>query len=178
MTYPNTQLFINGHWQDAAEGKTLPVVNPATGKEIGRVAHATRTDLDAALAAAQKGFDTWRNMTAQERGKIMRKAADIFRERVETVATCMTYEQGKPIGEAKLEVLAGADLVLAALALSQVAPAAGRGVRRDFVEAYMWMLLAGAIADNNREALGKRMTPQQIATAERQAKEWKPKPDR
>ena len=56
--------------------------------------------------------------------------------------------------------------------------AAGRGVRRDFVEAYMWMLLAGAIADNNREALGKRMTPQQIATAERQAKEWKPKPDR
>ena len=66
MTYPNTQLFINGHWQDAAEGKTLPVVNPATGKEIGRVAHATRTDLDAALAAAQKGFDTWRNMTAQE----------------------------------------------------------------------------------------------------------------
>lgn len=56
--------------------------------------------------------------------------------------------------------------------------AAGRGVRRDFVEAYMWMLLAGSIAENNREALAKRMTPQQIATAERQAKEWKPKPDR
>lgn len=56
--------------------------------------------------------------------------------------------------------------------------AAGRGVRRDFVEAYMWMLLAGSIAENNREALAKRMTPQQIATAERQAKEWKPKRDR
>ncbi|MFZ9555330.1 MAG: aldehyde dehydrogenase family protein, partial [Limnohabitans sp.] len=74
MTYPNTQLFINGHWQDAADGKTLPVANPATGKEIGRVAHASHADLDAALAAAHKGFNTWRNMTAQERGKIMRKA--------------------------------------------------------------------------------------------------------
>ena len=75
MTYPHTQLFINGHWQDGSEGKTLPVVNPATGQEIGTVAHASRIDLDAALEAAQKGFKTWRNMSAQERGKIMRKAS-------------------------------------------------------------------------------------------------------
>lgn len=54
----------------------------------------------------------------------------------------------------------------------------GRGVRRDFIEGYMWMLLAGSIADASREALAKRMTPQQIASAERQAKEWKPKSDR
>ena len=53
MTYPNTQLFIAGLWQDAAEGKTLAVFNPATGKEIGRVAHATKVDLDRALDAAQ-----------------------------------------------------------------------------------------------------------------------------
>jgi succinate-semialdehyde dehydrogenase/glutarate-semialdehyde dehydrogenase len=57
MTYPNTQLFINGQWQDAASGKTLAVFNPATGQEIGRVAHAGIADLDAALAAAQKGFE-------------------------------------------------------------------------------------------------------------------------
>jgi succinate-semialdehyde dehydrogenase / glutarate-semialdehyde dehydrogenase len=111
MTYPNTQLFINGHWQDAAEGKTLSVVNPATGKEIGRVAHATHADLDAALAAAQKGFDTWRNMTAQERGKIMRKAAALLRERAPQIAALMTQEQGKPVGEAKIEVMAGADII-------------------------------------------------------------------
>jgi succinate-semialdehyde dehydrogenase/glutarate-semialdehyde dehydrogenase len=54
MTYPNTQLFINGQWQDAAERQDLAVFNPATGQEIGRVAHAGIADLDAALAAAQK----------------------------------------------------------------------------------------------------------------------------
>jgi succinate-semialdehyde dehydrogenase/glutarate-semialdehyde dehydrogenase len=64
MTYPNTQLFIAGQWQDAADGKTLAVHNPATGQEIGRVAHAGKADLDRALAAAQKGFEAWRDMPA------------------------------------------------------------------------------------------------------------------
>ena len=50
MSYPDTRLFIDGQWQDAAEGKTLPVLNPATGQVIGQVAHASRADLDAALA--------------------------------------------------------------------------------------------------------------------------------
>jgi hypothetical protein len=54
----------------------------------------------------------------------------------------------------------------------------GRGVHRDFVEAYMWMVLAGSVADSNREALAKRMTPQQIATAERRAQQFEPKSDR
>ena len=111
MTYPDTRLFIHGQWRDAAEGKTLPVFNPATGQEIGRVAHATTTDLDEALAAAQKGFDTWRNMTAQERGKIMRKAAALLRERSAQIAALLTQEQGKPLAEAKGEVMAGADII-------------------------------------------------------------------
>ena len=64
MTYPNTQLFINGQWQDAAGGKTLAGFTPATGQEIGRVAHAGIADLDAALAAAQRGFETWRARAA------------------------------------------------------------------------------------------------------------------
>ena len=59
MGYIDTQLFIDGKWQQPAEGKTLPVVNPATGKEIGRVAHAGRPDLDRALEAAKKGFEVW-----------------------------------------------------------------------------------------------------------------------
>jgi len=111
VTYPDTRLFIHGQWRDAAEGKTLPVFNPATGQEIGRVAHATSTDLDEALVAAQKGFDTWRNMTAQERGKIMRKAAALLRERSAQIAALLTQEQGKPLAEAKGEVLAGADII-------------------------------------------------------------------
>ena len=56
LAYPSTQLFINGQWRDATDGKTLAVFNPATGKEIGRVAHASKADLDKALEAAQNGL--------------------------------------------------------------------------------------------------------------------------
>jgi succinate-semialdehyde dehydrogenase / glutarate-semialdehyde dehydrogenase len=110
MTYPNTQLFIDGQWQDAADGKTFAVFNPATGKEIGRCAHAGKADLDRALAAAQKGFETWRDMAAVERAKIMRKAAALIRERANEIAPLLTQEQGKPLVEAKGETLAAADL--------------------------------------------------------------------
>lgn len=111
MTYPNTQLFINGQWRDAAEGRTLAVVNPATGQEIGRVAHASKVDLDAALAAAQKGFETWRDMTTSERSKIMRKAAGLMRERADAIARLLTQEQGKPLAEARVEALAAVDII-------------------------------------------------------------------
>jgi succinate-semialdehyde dehydrogenase/glutarate-semialdehyde dehydrogenase len=111
MTYPNTQLFINGQWQDAADGRTMAVFNPATGKEIGRVAHAGKADLDKALEAAQKGFETWRDMLPVERAKIMRKAAALIRERANEIAPLMTQEQGKPLVEAKGETLAAADMI-------------------------------------------------------------------
>ena len=111
MTYPNTQLFINGQWQDAAEGKSLAVFNPATGKEIGRVAHATTPDLDRALAAAQKGFEVWRDMPPIERNKIMRKAAGLMRERAADIGALLTQEQGKPLAEAKGEAMAAADII-------------------------------------------------------------------
>jgi len=109
--YPNTLLHINGEWCGAASGRTLPVVNPANHNQIGTVAFAEKADLDRALEAAQEGYRVWRKVSAFERCKIMRKAAGIFRERAETVATCMTFEQGKPIGEARMEVMAGADLI-------------------------------------------------------------------
>jgi succinate-semialdehyde dehydrogenase/glutarate-semialdehyde dehydrogenase len=111
MTYPNTQLFINNVWQDATEGRTLAVHNPATGKEIGRVAHAGRVDLDRALEAAQKGFETWRDMLPTDRSKIMRKAAGLMRERAADIAHVLTQEQGKPLVEAKGEALASADII-------------------------------------------------------------------
>ncbi len=111
MTYPNTQLFIDGSWGPAAEGRTLPVFNPATGQEIGRVAHATKPDLDRAVAAAQKGFETWRDMTAADRSKIMRKAAGLMRERAGEIGRLMTQEQGKPLAEAKGEAMAAADII-------------------------------------------------------------------
>lgn len=111
MTYPNTQLFINGQWQDAAAGKTLAVFNPATGKEIGRVAHAEVADLDRALAAAQSGFEAWRDLPPIERNKIMRRAAALMRERAAAIGALLTQEQGKPLAEAKGEAMAAADII-------------------------------------------------------------------
>src|SRR5262245_7664292 len=111
MGYVDTQLFINGQWQQPVEGRTLPVVNPATGKEIGRVAHAGRPDLDRALEAAQKGFEVWRDTLPAERAKIMRKAAALMRERAVDIAPLLTQEQGKPLVEAKGEAMAAVDII-------------------------------------------------------------------
>lgn len=111
MNYPNTQLLIGGQWQDAADGRTLAVYNPASGAEIGRVAHAGIADLDRALEAAQKGFLVWRDTPALERQKVMRRAAQLMRERVESIANVLTREQGKPLAEARLETLAAADII-------------------------------------------------------------------
>ena len=109
--YPNTQLFINGEWRAARSGRTMPVVNPASGDTIGSLAFAERADLDEALEAAARGFDTWKRVSAYERSKIMRKAANLLRERLDLVAMLMTMEQGKTIAEAKAEILNGADTI-------------------------------------------------------------------
>ena len=111
MGYIDTQLFIDGKWQQPAEGKSLPVLNPATGKEIGRVAHASRPDLDLALAAAMKGFEVWRDMVPAARAQIMRKAAALVRERVGEIASLLTQEQGKPLAEATTETLSACDIL-------------------------------------------------------------------
>ena len=109
--YPNTQLFIDGQWCDAADGRTLPVFNPATGLEIGRLAHAGIADLDRALAAAQRGFDLWRKVPAAERATIMRRAGALMRERADAIGQVLTLEQGKPLAEAKGEAMASADII-------------------------------------------------------------------
>jgi succinate-semialdehyde dehydrogenase/glutarate-semialdehyde dehydrogenase len=107
----NTQLFINGAWTHSADGATLTVVNPASGESIGKVSHAKQPDLDLALEAAEKGFHAWRKISAYDRSKIMRKAADYLRTNVESIMRTMTTEQGKPLIEAKGEILLAADLI-------------------------------------------------------------------
>ena len=111
MSYPDTQLYIDGQWQDAADGRTLAVHNPATGVEIGRVAHAGIADLDRALAAAQKGFEIWRDMPPIERAKTMRRAAALMRERAAEIGALLTQEQGKPLAEAQGEAMASAEII-------------------------------------------------------------------
>jgi succinate-semialdehyde dehydrogenase / glutarate-semialdehyde dehydrogenase len=107
----DTQLFINGAWTDSQAGATLTVLNPATGDAIGTVSHAQHSDLDLALDAAQKGFHVWRRISAFERSKIMRKAAELIRSRIETITRILTTEQGKPLVEAKAETLTAADVI-------------------------------------------------------------------
>ncbi len=131
--YPNTQLFIDGAWCAAASGRTMPVMNPATGKQIGTLAHAEKADLDRALEAASKGFVAWRKISAFERSKIMRKAANLMRERADMIAPLMTMEQGKTLAEAKMEIMGGADTIdwfaeEARRAYGRVIPARAEGV--------------------------------------------------
>jgi succinate-semialdehyde dehydrogenase/glutarate-semialdehyde dehydrogenase len=111
IPYPDVLLFIDGVWRPAAEGRTIPVLDPATARPVGTVAHATRVDLDAALAAAERGFDVWRKTAAHDRARLMRKAADILRGRAEDIATLMVRENGKPLAQARLETLAAADVI-------------------------------------------------------------------
>ena len=111
MTYPHVQLLINNEWRAARSNATIAVHNPADGSVIGSVARAGIADLDDALAAAAKGFATWRNTPAIERAKVMRTAAGLLRERSDTIARLMTMEQGKPLAESKAEIGMAADII-------------------------------------------------------------------
>lgn len=100
--------FIDGSWR-AGEGRdVLPVHNPATGEPIARLPVATTADLEEALDAAQRGFHRWRNTDVDARGAILRGAANLLRERADVIATLLTTEQGKPLAEARGEVIGAA----------------------------------------------------------------------
>ena len=78
-------LHIGGVWRPAADGRTIPVINPATEATIGAVAQAGPQDLESAVAAAQRGFETWRRVSPMARAKVMRRAAELLRERSEAI---------------------------------------------------------------------------------------------
>ncbi len=109
--YPDTRLFIGGVWTGSRSGRTLPVVNPATEEEIGKVAHAGTEDLEAAVEAADKGFRTWRRTSPLVRSDTLRRAAALLRERAGAIAAVMTAEQGKPIAEARAELAASSEIL-------------------------------------------------------------------
>jgi succinate-semialdehyde dehydrogenase/glutarate-semialdehyde dehydrogenase len=109
--YTELKLFIDGKWLNGEGRKGEDVINPASGKVLGHLPHASKADLDESLAAAAKGFQVWKNTTAYDRAKIMRKAADLLRERADHVAKVQTQEQGKVYGESRMEVLTSADII-------------------------------------------------------------------
>lgn len=104
MAYETLQLFIDGKWTDGTSGITEDVINPATEEVLGQLPHASQADLDAALAAADKGFKIWRATTPLARQVILNKAADLMEERKADIAKNIALDMGKPAGEASLEM--------------------------------------------------------------------------
>lgn len=132
--YPTLKHYIDGNWVDASSGKSSDVMNPATNVPVGKLSHASKADLDKALAAADKGFKVWRKVSAYERGKILKKAADLLRARVDEIAAHLTMEQGKVVGEAKVELMGSADIIEwfaeeGRRAYGRIIPARADGVR-------------------------------------------------
>lgn len=108
--YTDLKLYIDGQWLGAENRKSEDVINPATGKVLAKLPHASKADLDAALAAADKAFGAWSRTSAYERSNMMRKAAMLMRERADHIARLQTQEQGKPFPESRIEVMTSADI--------------------------------------------------------------------
>src|ERR1700757_3314441 len=137
--YANLELFIDGKWLGGNGRRGEDVINPATEKPLAHLPHASQVDLDAALEAAKKGFAVWRTTSAYDRAKIMRKAADLIRERADHVATVQTQEQGKVFAESRVEVLTSADIIdwyaeEGRRAYGRIVPGRGKGVRQIVVQ--------------------------------------------
>ena len=104
-----TRMYIDGQWVDAADGTTLAVVNPADESTLAEVAYGTRADAEKAIAAAERAFPAWKAVSAYDRAKVLKKTADLMRERADGIARTLTQEQGKPLPEARAEVMHAAD---------------------------------------------------------------------
>jgi len=133
--YANLELFIGGKWLNGDGRKGEDVINPATEKPLARLPHATTADLDEALEAAKKGLAIWRATAAYDRAKIMRKAADLMRERHDAISKILVQEQGKVYPEARAEVITSADIIEwyaeeGRRAYGRIVPGRGKGLRQ------------------------------------------------
>jgi succinate-semialdehyde dehydrogenase/glutarate-semialdehyde dehydrogenase len=104
-----TRMFLDGRWADADGGETLDVVNPADESVIARVAYGGRAEAERAIDAAARAMPDWRGRSVHERAKVLKSTADLIRARADRIARILTTEQGKPLPEAKAEVLHTAD---------------------------------------------------------------------
>ncbi len=137
--YANLALYIDGEWIAGGGRESEQVINPATEKPLATLTHASTADLDRALEAAQRGYRLWRATAPYERARIMRKAADLIRERLEPIARILTLEQGKIIAEARVEVAVSADIIEwyaeeGKRAYGRIIPGRAQGVRQMTVQ--------------------------------------------
>ncbi len=107
--YEDLSLYIDGQYLKGEGRREQEVFDPATDRVIGRLPHATRDDLQRALDSAARAFETWKKTSPMERSKVLRKVAELARERAQDIARNMTMDQGKPIAEAVGEVMACAE---------------------------------------------------------------------
>ncbi|MCW2244022.1 NAD-dependent succinate-semialdehyde dehydrogenase [Azospirillum canadense] len=106
-----TQAYVNGTWRNAFSGKTFPVTNPATGEELAQVADVGAEETRQAINAADAALPAWRAKTAKERAVILRRWYELILAAQEDLAVLMTAEQGKPLAEARGEVVYGANFI-------------------------------------------------------------------
>lgn len=107
--YEDLALYIDGGFIHGDGRCEQPVYDPATGDVIANLPHATRADLDRALAAAQRAFESWKSVSPMEKSRILRKAGEMIRERAKAIGHNITRDQGKPLAESVGEVTRCAD---------------------------------------------------------------------
>jgi succinate-semialdehyde dehydrogenase/glutarate-semialdehyde dehydrogenase len=108
-TGTSKQMYIDGSWCNADSGRTLKVINPANEEVLAEIAYGGRAEVKRALEAAHRAMQAWMRSTAYDRAKVLKKTADLMRERADIIARTLTLEQGKPLAESKAEILHSAD---------------------------------------------------------------------
>src|SRR5436309_1911175 len=103
------RMYIDGKWCDADSGRTLKVINPATEEVITEIAYGGRAETRRAIEAAARAMPAWMKLSAWDRAKVLKKTAELMRERADAIARTLTTEQGKPLAESKAEILHSAD---------------------------------------------------------------------
>ena len=98
-----TKMLIDGKWHNSVSGKTFSTYNPATEEEIAQVAEGEKADIDLAVKAARKAFDSgpWRKADARDRGRLLNKLADLIEQNIDELAELETLDNGKPIAESR-----------------------------------------------------------------------------
>ena len=103
------RMYIDGKWCAADNGRTLGVINPATEEVIEEIAYGGRAEVRRAIEAAHRAMPGWMKQSSWDRAKVLKKTAELMRERADSMARTLTMEQGKPVAEAKAEILHSAD---------------------------------------------------------------------
>ena len=109
-SYTDLKLYIDGEWLSAGSRRTHRVINPANGATLGELPLVDTADLDRALLAAERGYKLWKRATAEERGRVLKGAAQLIRQRADHIARIGTLEEGKTLAETRIEALVTANL--------------------------------------------------------------------